>query len=225
MVKIYPAILLVALIGLPRSRPWRSALRATAAAAIVVVVGYLPHVVSVGLRVIGYLPGYLKEEQYRGGGRFLIAGLLRLPGSVTTALAVAALVSAVTWVLWRRPSFPQGASLLLAALFLTATPVQPWYALTLLAVGSLTAWPWWSVVAVAGEPYYFGIILAYRHSVGLGRATYATALGVLVVAGQITRLMKASSAVDVPPANVGLGGAPDQRPKSERNPTVRAGSG
>ena len=42
------------------------------AAAGLVALSYLPHVLAVGSAVIGYLPGYLKEEDYTNGGRFLL---------------------------------------------------------------------------------------------------------------------------------------------------------
>ena len=58
-----------------------------AAAAAVVVAGYLPHVLAVGVKVLGYLPGYLREENYDSGGRYLLASLLHLP--VVPAAAVA----------------------------------------------------------------------------------------------------------------------------------------
>jgi hypothetical protein len=43
----------------------------------------------------------------------------------------------VTWVAVRRPAALQAAALLLATLLLAATPVQPWYAISLLAVATL----------------------------------------------------------------------------------------
>ena len=50
---------------------------------MVVAVGYLPHVLGVGTKVLGYLPGYLREEDYDAGGRYLLAGLLGLPAGPT----------------------------------------------------------------------------------------------------------------------------------------------
>ncbi|MEO7517721.1 MAG: glycosyltransferase 87 family protein, partial [Acidimicrobiales bacterium] len=57
MVKLYPALLLVAV---ARRRP----LVAGGAFAAVCTLAYLPHVLAVGVKVLGYLPGYLKEEKY-----------------------------------------------------------------------------------------------------------------------------------------------------------------
>jgi len=179
LVKIYPALLLVAVVGLGTTRLSRSLGRAAAAAGGLAVVAYLPHVWVAGWRVVGYLPGYLKEEHFDRGGRFLLAGRLGLPGQATAALAALGLLAAVGWVLWRWPSFPHGAAVLLAAVFLTATPVQPWYACSLLAVATLTSWPWWAAVNAAGYPYFFAVILDDPHPAGLGRACYAVGLAVL----------------------------------------------
>jgi hypothetical protein len=183
LVKLYPALLLAAVPGWRALRPWRSTARATLAAAALAVLAYLPHVVESGWRVVGYLPGYLREEHYEGGGRFLLASALGLPGSLTTAVALTGLAGAAGWVLWRRPAFPVGVAVLLAALFLTTTPVQPWYATSLLAVATVTGWAGWVVIPAAGYPYFFAVILADRHAVGLGRASYGIALAILVVAG------------------------------------------
>ena len=43
------------------------------------VLVYLPHVLAVGSGVIGFLPGYLQQEGYANGSRFLLLGML-VPG-------------------------------------------------------------------------------------------------------------------------------------------------
>ena len=187
LVKLYPALLLPAVAGMAVTRPWRSVVRASTVAMSVAALAYLPHIASVGWRVVGYLPGYLKEEHYDQGGRFLLAGIVGLPGPATTAVAAAGLLGSVGWMLWRRPEFPQSTALLLGALFLTTTPVQPWYATSLVAVAALCAWPWWAAVAAAGYPYFFAVILDYPHSVGLGRVFYGGALAVLLAANWLRR--------------------------------------
>ena len=69
LVKLYPALLVLGLLGAGGLR-WRSSfLRVAGAAGAVFAAGYLPHLAVVGLRVIGYLPGYLREEHYDQGGR------------------------------------------------------------------------------------------------------------------------------------------------------------
>ncbi|TMK87721.1 MAG: DUF2029 domain-containing protein, partial [Actinobacteria bacterium] len=109
LVKLYPAALLLVMLCLPRARPWRSLARASGAAAALSAITYAPHIHAVGLRVVGYLPGYLREEHYGGGGRFLLAGVLGLPGPAATAVTGIALVSVLSWIVWRRPDAPRAA--------------------------------------------------------------------------------------------------------------------
>ncbi len=183
MVKLYPAVLGLAFVAvLARDVRRRASIgRFVGAAAAVVVVGYLPHVAAVGLRVVGYLPGYLREERYDEGGRYLLAGLLGLPAGVTAALAAAAVVAVAGWVLVRHPPAPQGCAAILGALLLAVTPVQPWYAVTLLAVATVAAAPMWSAVAIAGYPYFFAVILDSPHAVAIGRVSYGLALVVVAL--------------------------------------------
>jgi hypothetical protein len=179
LVKLYPAALLITVLCLPRARPWRSLARAGGAAIALAAITYAPHIDAVGLRVLGYLPGYLREEHYSGGGRFLLAGALGLQGAAATAVAVIALVAALGWVVWRRPDAPRAAAVVLVALFLVTTPVQPWYAVSAVALASLAGWPAPAAVAAAGYPYYFAVILDYRHAVGLAQLCYGAALAIV----------------------------------------------
>ena len=106
MVKLYPAVLGLAFVAVTGLR--RAGARFVGAAAAVVVLGYLPHVAAVGLRVVGYLPGYLREERYAEGGRYLLAGILGLPAGVTAALAALGVLGMAGWVLRHRPEVPRG---------------------------------------------------------------------------------------------------------------------
>jgi hypothetical protein len=180
LVKIYPALLLVAVLCLPRPQPWRSLARTGLAAAALAVLAYSPHVIAVGPRVLGYLPGYLREEHYSGGGRFVLAGALGLRGSAATVAAVGALLATVVWIVRRRPEAPRAGAVLLAALFLVTTPVQPWYAVSAVAMASLAAWPAPAAVVLAGYPYYFAVILDYGHAVAVARLCYGAALAVMI---------------------------------------------
>jgi len=182
LVKVYPALVLVAVLCLPRVRPWASLARATAAAAVLTVLTYLPHVLAAGGHVLGYLPGYLSEEHYDGGGRFLLAGALALSSPAAGVAAAALFVVVLAWVVHRRPEAPLAAAVLLVALFLTTTPVQPWYAISALALGSLAAWPAPAAVVAAGYPYYFAVILSSRHASAVGRLGYAWAAIVVAAA-------------------------------------------
>jgi hypothetical protein len=190
LVKVYPAILLVALVGATDARRLAVLLRAGATATALAVTAYLPHVLAVGGRVVGYLPGYLKEERYQSGGRFLIAGALQVPTHLAGPLSGLAVTGAAAWVLIRRPPVPAGGAALIGVLLLATSPVQPWYALLLLAVTTVAVRPWWTAVVVAGYPFFFGVILDYRHTVGLGQLGYVAALGVISGAMLSTRFKK-----------------------------------
>jgi hypothetical protein len=185
LVKLYPALLLVGLVGaaVAGRRRVPDLLRAGAAAAAVVVVGYLPHVLAVGVKVLGYLPGYLKEEKYDSGGRFLLASLLHLPIVPAAAVAGAGLAAVIAWVVWARPAPPRACAALIGALLLATTPVQPWYAVTLLAVATVAVAPVWALVVAAGYPYFFAVILDWPHAVAIGRLSYGLAfVGVVAMA-------------------------------------------
>jgi Glycosyltransferase family 87 len=188
MVKLYPAVAVMA---------WwrRGRARMALAAAAVCVVSYLPHVLAVGTRVLGYLPGYLKEEHYTTGSRFLLLGALGLPGPVTTALAFL-IVSGVTVQVARASWEPAvGLAVVLAALILVTTPVQPWYAVTAAGLGALAGLPWLVMLGLAAEPYYAAIVLDDPHQVAAGRIDYGVAL-VLVLAVGVVQLRRRAREVD-----------------------------
>src|SRR3984893_6193976 len=66
--KITPVLVVPAVLR----RRW-AAVGAALAGAVAVV--YLPHVLAVGTKVLGYMPGYLQENGYSNGARFAIIGL------------------------------------------------------------------------------------------------------------------------------------------------------
>ncbi len=122
-----------------RPRTWRLPLVAVAVAAL----GYAAYA-GAGWRVLGYLPGYAKEEG--AGGGVLLLRLLpgAVPGWVTPAYAVAGLAllaGLALRCLWR-PVTPR--AIAIDALWLTAatmavlSPHYPWY-LTALAVPAALA--------------------------------------------------------------------------------------
>ena len=182
LVKLYPALLVVALAAASHGRRSRALVRIGAAAGGVVVAGYLPHVLQVGSKVVGFLPGYLREEQYDGAGRYLVAGALRVPGGLAAVVSALAVVGAVAWVWSRRPAAPVGAAVLLGTLLLAASPVQPWYAVTLLALTAVAVEPIWAVVVAAGYPYFIAVILWHPQRVGIGQLAYGLAAVIVAVA-------------------------------------------
>jgi hypothetical protein len=130
LTKLYPIILLPALY-----RRWGWKMPAAFAAAV--GVAYLPFI-SVGSRVLGFLPGYAAQEGFDANGAgFYLLGLLRhLPplaalnagvyaiGALTTlAVLGAALVFAHA-----TPRLPFGAAAVLATAFIVlVSPHYPWY--------------------------------------------------------------------------------------------------
>jgi hypothetical protein len=180
LVKLYPALLVVPLAAAAPGGRRRSLLRIGGTAAAVVALGYLPHALRVGTRVVGFLPGYLREEQYGGAGRYLLATGLRVPGGLAAVVSAAAVAAAAAWVWLRRPPAPTGAALLLGTLLLAVSPAQPWYAVALLALAALAAEPRWAAVVAAGYPYFFALILVHPQRVGIGEAAYGVAAAAAV---------------------------------------------
>ncbi len=183
LVKIYPGLLLVLLLREPgRPVAVRRVLQVGAVAAGLAVLTYLPHVLAVGPEVVGYLPGYLREEQYGNGTRYLLVGLLGLSGKPATAAVGLALLALVVHLLRTPLSLPRAGVRLLAGVLLLATPVQPWYALLLLALVVLSG-DWWAVpLAAAAYPLFFATILD-GPAVLVGRLSYGGAA--LVVVGAV----------------------------------------
>jgi hypothetical protein len=180
-VKLYPALVLPAV--LRRRGPL-----VVAAAAVTFAVSYVPHVLAVGTKVLGYLPGYLKEEGYDGSGRFPVLRLL-LPGAVppgvTLVLAALLLAGVAGWVAWRAdPDRPwDGAVVVTGVAVLLAGPNYPWYALLLVALIALSGrWEWMPAAAVAYLPYFVGALdLPAEPTKKLAYGT-ATALVLLLLA-------------------------------------------
>jgi hypothetical protein len=179
MVKLYPALLLPVLLG-------RRPVRVVTAFVAVVVVSYLPHLLALGADVLGYLPGYLAEEDYAAGGRYLMLrplGLSGLPATVVAALLGLAVVAVVLRQVRREPyDVVVPALLLLGAALLVATPVQPWYGLPLAALAALAVRPVWLVIPAAAYPTFFAVVPAgpSTGAARLGSACFAAALVVLV---------------------------------------------
>lgn len=148
-VKLLPALVFPAVLR-------RRGAVVTLAAAGVLALSYLPHVLAVGPEVLGYLPGYLTEEGYDGTGRFPVLRLL-LPYRVSPYVAVLVLLAAAVLVVLRteqdRPW--DGAVVMTGVAFLVSGPTYPWYALLLVGLVALSGRWEWLPVAMAGYPVYF----------------------------------------------------------------------
>ena len=151
--KLIPVLVLPgALAGVLRRRPsWRDAL-VPVVAGLTFLLCYLPYVLASGPAVLGYLPGYLKEEGYDQGTRFGLLNLLGLPQQDLPALVAAVLLAAVLLVLrngdparpWRGALTVTGTALFLAA------PGYPWYGLLVVGLVALDGdWEWLALPAAA----------------------------------------------------------------------------
>jgi hypothetical protein len=119
--------------GVLRRRPWV----VLAWMSTVVLSAYLPHLVAVGPRALGYLGGYAREEGYTKGWSswrsWSSRASVRGPGGRPTRI---------------RPW--DAAALTTGALLLVTAPAYPWYATLLVALVGLGARVEWLAVAVAG---------------------------------------------------------------------------
>ena len=191
-VKLYPALLLVPFLRRGHGTRRRLVL---GCATGVVLGSYLPHVLAVGTHVVGFLPDYLRVEGYQQGSRFLLLGLLGLPGEVTKMLAVAILAAITVGVLrsdeHNLPA-PRAALYLVGAAFLVATPDQPWYGLLLVALSVAANRPEWSLVALAAYPLYFASHAHHKMIVGSLAYGLAAAAVLCVTAARSARARTAS---------------------------------
>jgi hypothetical protein len=148
--KLTPVLVLPALL---RRRPL--VLLGAAGGAVAAV--YLPHVVAVGPAVLGYLPGYLREEGYTDGSRFGLLTLV-LPRSWAGPAAVAVLGLVAVAVLRRSdPARPwRGALAVTGVALLLTTPTYPWYAMLLVLLVAFDGRAEWLAVAAAGYVSLYG---------------------------------------------------------------------
>ena len=186
----------------------------SAASAFSVV--YIPHLIAVGSKVIGFLPGYLKQEGYENGSRF---GIISLVAGGHAAIVIAVAVLGVTGLLVLRFSDPdrpwRGAVVMTAAALAVATPHYQWYALLLVMLVALDGRPEWLAFAAGGY---------YATEPNMGRLTVpsryhdAVAYGVpvlVVAAGWAWRAWRASRsrhARPIPVPALTPSGSPDLTP-------------
>ena len=198
--KLTPALTVPALLR----RRW---LTVTIAAGSAFVAVYIPHVLAVGGKVIGFLPGYLQQEGYTGGTRFGIIGLF-FTGPL--AVAVAALIlGAVAFAVLQfgDPGRPwEGALYMTAAALAVATPSYQWYSLLLVMLVALDGRPEWLAFAAGG--YYAAEPSIGRYTVPY-RLHLAVAYGVpvlVVAAGWLVRRALAGRGLGVTRRGFGIAG-------------------
>jgi len=139
--KLIPAIVYPPLLG--RWRNWWAIPVGIAVFGLL----YVPYVLTTGLDVLGYLPGYLSEEGYEDGSRFALVSLLVKGDAGTIVVGLAVLLAA--FLAWRLsdPSRPwSGEVLVIGVTFLAVSPRYPWYALLLIPFVVLSGrWEWLSI--------------------------------------------------------------------------------
>jgi hypothetical protein len=144
--KLTPVLAVPALLR----RRWFTVAVAASSAFIAV---YIPHVIRVGTKVVGFLPGYLQQENYTTGSRYGIIGLFII-GPLATVVALLILAAVAFAVLqFSHPDRPwTGALVMTAAALAVATPHYQWYSLLLVMLVALDGRPEWLAFAAGG--YY-----------------------------------------------------------------------
>src|ERR1700733_2329843 len=115
---------------------------ASVAAAISLV--YTPHVLAVGRKIIGFFPGYLRQEGYSTGNGFSVIGLF-VHGKTATVVAVV-ILAAIAVAIYRfcDPDQPwRGGVLMTSAALAVCTPDFQWYAILLVMLVALDGRPEW----------------------------------------------------------------------------------
>jgi hypothetical protein len=178
LVKFYPALLLPAFY-----KKWDWKLPVGLAATV--VLGYLPYL-SVGAGVLGFLPGYLQEEDFRSGKRFFPLEVIRLLMPFPTRLYLL-LVALIVGLLALRLIYKKlteeeqvlGSQWLIGAILLLMTPHYPWYSLWLIPFLCFRPAAAWLYLVSASPLLYF---TWYRgvSELALGCFQYLPVYGLLI---------------------------------------------
>jgi len=139
-VKLIPVIGAPALLG---KQPWKIILGSIAAFLLL----YVPYILASGVGVLGYLPGYLSEEGYESGSRFIL--LSPFFDGLVPVIIVAAVIAITAGLVWWKtdPANPWlGQLVMIGVVMLAVTPRYPWYALLLVPFVAMTGrWEWMAV--------------------------------------------------------------------------------
>jgi hypothetical protein len=201
LTKLYPALLLPAfLFANPQSGLWprlrailtdRRNIKMLVAFFATIILAYLPYI-SAGGGVLGYLPGYLKEEGFvETGSRYFLLDLARKFADVPTAAysvaaAVALIGLAVYFLLKEKRDGREvaRAAVALIGLFLVlSTPRYSWYTAWIIPFLCFAPRAGWLYLTGASVFLYFlWLIPSYPNiPVWIGAAIYAPAVALLVL--------------------------------------------
>lgn len=211
--KLTPAIAMPAVL---RRRP---ILIATTVAGTFAAV-YLPHVLTVGAKVIGYIPGYMREQGYAGGGGFMLLDAV-LPNAVAGAAAVLIIGGTALAVLLRGdPYRPWRGTLVIAGVTMFATtPVFQWYAILLVALVALDGrWEWLALavpvfISDIAQPLGLDLVNALRCGYGFALIVVLTGTALRLRRQRRHRTPSASTSLDT------LSASFDHSPAAELSPT------
>jgi alpha-1,6-mannosyltransferase len=154
LIKLFPVLLIPSLY-----RKWDWRLPAGFAAMTVLL--YLPYL-SVGWRVLGFLPDYVAEERFVGGSGFYFLNLFDYlsgrpdpPVLAYTAIAVTILCIGALLVLLRpwpgEYGFAAGSLVMVLLLYTLVTPHHAWYFLWLLPILCLV--PYWPALILTASSF------------------------------------------------------------------------
>ena len=159
------------------------------AAAASFTVLYVPYALITGAGILGFLPGYLKEEGYgqSGGIRFGLAQIVSA-GPWPMLLSLAVLVGLAAAVLRRSnaSSLWQEQTVMIGMTLLIVSPNYPWYALILLPCIVLSRKWEYVMVIVALDVIYMGPPVGPNNET-IGKVALLAALLVIAAAGWLRR--------------------------------------
>jgi hypothetical protein len=152
----------------------------------------------VGRKIIGFFPGYLRQEGYSTGNGFSVIGLFVHGKWATAAAAVILGVIAMAIIRFGDPDQPwRGGVLMTAAALAVCTPHFQWYAILLVMLVALDGRPEWLAIAAGGylanEPY----LLHDSRLAGYGGGT-AIACALALVRYILTRREVAAVTAEAP---------------------------
>ena len=137
---------LIPVIGAPallRGQGWKVIVGSIAAFAVL----YVPYLIASGPSVLGYLPGYLSEEGYESGDRFVLFSWFA--DGLAGVIIVGLIVAATAVLVWRKtdPTNPWlGQTIMIGVVLMAVTPRYPWYALLLVPMVAMSGrWEWLAV--------------------------------------------------------------------------------